>query len=54
MFNNAQLEKIVSSEKIHKNVITLTDDIWINLPYELWTLDKFRASLMHKINHSFK
>ena len=26
----------------------------MNLPYELWNLDKFRASLAHKMNHSFK
>ncbi len=32
----------ILSERIHKNVITLTDDIWMNLPYELWNLDKFR------------
>ncbi len=41
-------------ERVHKNVITLTDDLWMNLPFEWWTLDKYRASLAHKVNHSFK
>ena len=39
---------------MHKNVITLTDDLWMNLPYEYWNLHQYRASLAHKVNHSFK
>jgi len=41
---------------VHKNLINFaTDgDTFINLLPEYWTIDKYRATLTHKINHSFK
>lgn len=39
---------------VHKNLIILENDIQMNIPYEFWNLDKYRATLAHKVNHSFK
>ena len=41
---------------IHKNLISSSthDDLFINILEEHWPIDKYRATLTHKINHSFK
>lgn len=26
----------------------------MNIPFEFWSLDKYRATLAHKVNHSFR
>ena len=47
---------------MHKNLIGLSidldrddiGDIRLNVPPEYWTIDKYRATLGHKVNHSFK
>ncbi len=46
----------------HKNLLYITDDLnpglpkqlmYINVPKPFWDLAKFRATLGHKVNHSF-
>ena len=43
---------------MHKNLIGYGTDnegmINMNVPPEYWSLDKYRATLGHKVNHSFK
>ena len=41
---------------VHKNLINFgsEDEIYINLLPEHWPIDKYRATLTHKVNHSFK
>ena len=31
----------------------LADNVNLNIPYEYWDISKFRATLSHKVNHSF-
>ena len=44
--------------RVHKNLIGYGTDneglINMNVPPEYWSLDKYRATLGHKVNHSFK
>lgn len=37
----------------YKNLIYLDGDVFLYVPEEYWGLDQFRASLGHKVNHSF-
>lgn len=40
---------------IHKNLIVAADpNIMLNIPKAFWSLAKYRATLSHKCNHSFK
>ena len=41
---------------VHKNLINYgaAGDIFINLLPEHWPIEKYRATLTHKVNHSFK
>ena len=42
---------------MHKNLIgfsTYYSNIHINLPQEYWGIVQYRATLTHKVNHSFK
>jgi histone-lysine N-methyltransferase SETD7 len=40
---------------VHKNVIGVhqDDSVVLNVPPDYWSLDKYRATLGHKVNHSF-
>jgi len=41
--------------RVHKNVIAMTHDhhVLVNVPPDYWPLEKYRATLGHKVNHSF-
>ena len=42
---------------VQKNLVRFSHnwpDIYLNVLPEYWTLDKYRATIGHKVNHSFK
>ena len=39
---------------MHRNLIGYSDEITINVLKEHWDISKYRATLGHKVNHSFK
>lgn len=43
----------ITSWDFHKNLIGVDDKIDLNIPKEYWSLEKYRATLGHKVNHSF-
>ena len=40
--------------KVQKYLLVLKDDLYINIPEQYWSISNYRASLAHKLNHSFK
>ena len=45
--------KLVYRWDFHKNMINLNGQMQLNVPKEFWPIWKYRATLGHKINHSF-
>ena len=42
---------------VHKNLLGYSPDgitMHMNIPQEYWTIDRYRATLGHKVNHNFK
>ena len=40
--------------KIHTNLMLLEDNVYIHIPEQYWNISNYRATLGHKLNHSFK
>ena len=40
--------------KIHTNLMLLEDNVYMHIPEPYWSISDYRATLGHKLNHSFK
>ena len=39
---------------VHRNLISHINPLQINIPEQYWNISNYRATLGHKLNHSFK
>ena len=53
--NEINWSNMTDSEQwdFHKNLIRLEDNLDINVPKDYWNITKYKATLGHKVNHSF-